>query len=304
MMRYDNEYQYLDLLEKILVEGERVEDRTGVGTLSIFGHQMRFNLSEGYFPAVTTKKLAWKSVVSELLWFLEGSTDERRLAELNYGKPREELVGKQTIWTANADNQGVELGHYNDEFIKELGPVYGYQWRNFDYYSVPSGYGVDQIKSVINQIKTNPNSRRIILNAWNPLLEKYMALPPCHVLIQFKVYNNKLSCQLYQRSMDAFLGAPFNLASYSLLTHIIARECGLDVGDFIHTVGDAHIYLNHIEQVREQLSRKPYEPPSLEIDEDFDLMKSLDCGFELDSAKKFRLKNYQHHDKIVAQMAV
>jgi len=296
------ENEYHGLLEKILAEGIKTEDRTGVGTLSLFGHQMRFDLSKG-FPAVTTKKLAWRSVVSELLWFLEGSTDERRLAELLYGKQREELVGKQTIWSANADKQGVELGHYNDEYIKELGPVYGYNWRNFDYYE-NSISGVDQDKLVIKQIKNEPESRRIILTAWNPLLIGQMALPPCHAFTQFRVYNNKLSCMMTMRANDAVLGLPFNIASYALLTHILARECNLGVGDLVLSIGDAHIYLNHIEQVKEQLTRKPFPLPTLQIDDDFDLMYHLDCGFKLNSAKKFNLVDYKHHNTIKAPMAV
>ena len=233
-------YDYERLLRIIIESGEDVDDRTGTGTRSIFGHQMRFDLREG-FPAVTTKKLAWKSVVAELLWFLEGSTDERRLAELTYGKDRKELVNKQTIWTANANAQGKALGYADGE----LGPVYGFQWRGFNEIGNEwpgSSYGTDQIKWLLNEIKTNPNSRRLILSAWNPNQINFMALPPCHVMAQFRVYKGKLSCQMYQRSADVFLGVPFNIASYALLTHIIARECGLGVGDLVHTIGDAHIY--------------------------------------------------------------
>jgi len=294
--------QYHKLLEDILEYGEDVSDRTGVGTKSIFGYQMKFNLNEG-FPAVTTKKLAWKSVVGELLWFLEGSTDERRLAELTYGKKREELVGKTTIWTANANNQGIALGHYNDEYIKDLGPVYGAQWRNFSYYQ-GSVSGEDQIVNTINEIKKNPNSRRLIVSAWNPLLLSSMALPPCHVLIHFRVYGDKLSCLLYQRSGDAFLGIPFNIASYALLTHMIARECNLGVGEFIHSIGDAHIYNNHIKQVIEQLSREEFELPRLHIDDSFNLMEKLSMGFSINDASLFTFKNYNHHDTIKAPMAV
>ncbi len=296
------ESEYHGLLEKILAEGTKTEDRTGVGTLSLFGHQMRFDLSKG-FPAVTTKKLAWRAVVSELLWFLEGSTDERRLAELLYGKEREELVGKQTIWTANADKQGVELYYYNDEYIKELGPVYGYNWRNFAHYQNAIN-GVDQVKLVIKQIKNEPESRRIILTAWNPILTAQMALPPCHYAIQFRIISSKLYCMMTQRSCDGFLGLPFNIASYALLTHILARECNLEVGDLVLSIGDAHIYLNHIEQVKEQLSRKPFPLPTLQIEDGFDLMYHLDCGFKLNSAKNFNLVDYKHHDTIKAPMAV
>jgi thymidylate synthase len=294
--------QYHKLLEDILEHGEDVNDRTGVGTRSIFGYQMRFDLSTG-FPAVTTKKLAWKPVVGELLWFLEGSTDERRLAELTYGKEREELVGKNTIWTANADKQGVDLGYYNDEYIKDLGPVYGAQWRNFsNYIGDPSGE--DQIVNAIAEIKKNPNSRRIIISAWNPCLINDMSLPPCHVMMHFRVYDKKLNCLMYQRSGDAFLGIPFNIASYALLTHIIARECNLGVGELIHAVGDAHIYNNHFEQVREQLSREEFPLPRLYIDESFNLMERLSMGFKMTDSSLFTLEDYKHHDIIRAQMAV
>jgi thymidylate synthase len=294
--------QYHKLLEDIMKYGTNVSDRTGVGTKSIFGYQMRFDLREG-FPAITTKKLAWKQIVGELLWFLEGSTDERRLAELTYGKEREELVDKTTIWTANADKQGVELGHYNDEYIKDLGPVYGAQWRNFSYYNCDP-YGEDQIINAINEIKKNPDSRRVIISAWNPILLHYMSLPPCHLLIQFRVYDGNLSCLMYQRSGDAFLGVPFNIASYALLTHMIAKECNLNVGEFVHTIGDAHIYNNHVEQVLEQLSRDEFPLPRLHIDESFNLMESLSMGFDLTDANKFVLEGYRHHDTIRALMAV
>ena len=292
--------QYHKLLEDILEHGEDVSDRTGTGTRSIFGYQMRFNLRNG-FPAVTTKRLAWKSVVGELLWFLEGSTDERRLAEITYGKPREELTNKTTIWTANAEAQGEELGYKNGR----LGPVYGFQWRNFngaEFNGAPHLRGTDQIEWLINEIKTNPDSRRLILSAWNPNQIDKMALPPCHTMAQFRVYNGKLSCQMYQRSADAFLGVPFNIASYALLTHLVARECGLEVGDYVHTIGDAHIYNDHFNQVKEQLSREEYPLPQLEIDEQFELI--LKGEFNLDDTGKFKLTNYLHHDTIKANMAV
>ena len=292
--------QYHKLLEDILENGEDINDRTGVGTRSIFGYQMRFDLSAG-FPAVTTKKLAWKAVVGELLWFLEGSTDERRLAELTFGKDRTELVGKSTIWTANADTQGKALGYLNNDFYKELGPVYGFQWRNFCGASSKHG---DQVTEIIEQIRTNPDSRRIILSAQNPLQTPDMALPPCHVLSQFRVINGELSCQMYQRSGDAGLGIPFNIASYALLTHIIARECNLDVGDYIHTIGDAHIYSNHFDQVKEQLLRDEYPLPKLKIDDDFNLMDRLTNGFRLDDVYKFKLDNYNYHPTIKMDMAV
>lgn len=294
--------QYHRLLKDILEHGEDTSDRTGTGTRSIFGHQTRYNLKEG-FPAVTTKKLAWKAVVGELLWMLEGSTDERRLAELTYGTHRTELVDRSTIWTANADTQGKALGYVNNEFTKELGPVYGAQWRRFNFYHDPT-VGEDQILGILNQLRDQPDSRRIVLSAWNPMLINRMALPPCHTLSQFRVINGKLSCQMYQRSADAFLGVPFNIASYALLTHILANECGLEVGDFIHTIGDAHIYSNHLDQVREQLGREEYALPKLIINDNFKLQDRLKNGFNLDDTSLFTLDNYQHHDTIKAVMSV
>jgi thymidylate synthase len=227
----------------------------------VFGYQMRFNLRDS-FPAVTTKRLAWKSVVGELLWFLEGSRDERRLAEITFEKDRSELEGKNTIWTANANAQGKALGYLEGQ----LGPVYGHQWRNFNghmHNSTPMHSGIDQITTIINQLKNDPDSRRIILSAWNPNQLAAMTLPPCHALAQFKVTNGKLSCQLYQRSADMFLGVPFNIASYSLLTHMLAQIAGLEVGDFVWSGGDCHIYNNHMDQVKEQRQRYPRKGPTL-----------------------------------------
>lgn len=286
--------QYHEALQYVLDNGEVCSDRTGVGTRSVFGYQMRFDLNEG-FPAVTTKKLAWKAVVGELLWFLEGSTDERRLAEITYGKHRVELVDRSTIWTANADAQGKTLGHLNNEFTKELGPVYGSQWRNFN------NSGVDQIADIVRQIRTNPDSRRIILSAWNPVQLSEMALPPCHLLAQFRVVNGKLSCQLYQRSADMFLGVPFNIASYALLTHMIAKICSLEVAYFVHTIGDAHIYSTHEDVVREQLKRTPLKLPKLKMPE----LTSLDVHAirEL-RASDFELLDYEPMDSLKAPMAV
>jgi thymidylate synthase len=292
--------QYLDALHHVLNNGEDVSDRTGTGTRSVFGYQMRFNLQDG-FPAVTTKKLAWRAVVGELLWFLEGSTDERRLAEITFEKDRSELVGKSTIWTANADAQGKDLGYYNDEFVKELGPVYGFQWRNFNgsYDTFGHSKGRDQVSWLINEIKTNPDSRRLILSAWNPNQIEEMALPPCHTMAQFRVMNGKLSCQLYQRSADLFLGVPFNIASYALLTHMIAHLCNLDVGDFVWTGGDCHIYQNHMDQVNEQVSRDPQAMPHL-------LMPAFNTLDELLATKtsEYKLINYAPMDSIKAPMAV
>ena len=285
--------QYLEALENILNNGEDVSDRTGVGTRTVFGHQMRFNLQKG-FPAVTTKKLAWKSVVSELLWFLEGSSNERRLAEILYEKPREELEDKTTIWTANANAQGKALGYTDGE----LGPVYGVQWRNFDYYN-GSTSGVDQIANIIQQINRDPDSRRIILSAWNPMLIDEMALPPCHTLAQFRVVNGKLSCQLYQRSADMFLGVPFNIASYSLLTHMLAQICGLELGDFVWTGGDCHIYQNHMEQVKQQLERTPTKGPVLDMPEFGNIAELLQT-----KTSDYKLLGYDPMPSIKAPMAV
>ena len=280
---------YLELLKEILDSGEEKSDRTGVGTIGLFGKQLRFNLQDG-FPAVTTKKLAWKGVVSELLWFLEGSDDERRLAEIRFNDSRENLTdqGKfSTIWTDNADNQGVSLGYANSETEKRLGPIYGVQWRNFN--------GEDQVLNLIKGLKEDPNGRRHIISAWNPPEIKNMSLPACHAFSQFFISNNKLSCQLYQRSCDMFLGVPFNIASYSLLTHMLARECKLEVGTFIHSLGDFHIYKEHFEQVKIQLERVPKKLPELQF-ETKDFFKY--------NVNDFKLINYQHHEKIDALMNV
>ena len=290
--------QYLDALQHIVVNGEDVSDRTGVGTRSIFGYQMYFNLEDG-FPAVTTKKLAWRSIVGELLWFLEGSTDERRLAELTFEKDRAELIDKKTIWTANADSQGVALGYTNTELIKQLGPVYGHQWRHFDAHEDGLDSKADQIIWLINEIKTNPDSRRLVLSAWNPNQIKEMALPPCHTLAQFRVMNGRLSCQLYQRSADMFLGVPFNIASYSLLTYMLAQICDLKVGRFVWTGGDCHIYNNHSEQVKEQLQRKPHDLPDLIMPEFINITELLAT-----SPSDYKLINYTPMDSIKAPMAV
>jgi len=286
--------QYLEALEYILEHGKDRGDRTGVGTRGVFGYQMRFDLRKE-FPAVTTKKLAWKSVVSELLWFLEGSTDERRLAEIHFGKPREELVGKRTIWTANADYQAKDLGYVNTDTIKDLGPVYGHQWRTWD---AALGF-VDQIAEVLENMHYDPDSRRHIVSAWNADRVNVMALPPCHTLFQFHIQDGELSCQLYQRSADMFLGVPFNIASYSLLTHMFAQLLGLKVGDFIWTGGDCHIYKNHFEQVKEQITRTPVAGPVLSLPKFADLDQIAKT-----KPNDYKLINYNPMDSIPAPMAV
>jgi len=252
------EDEYLDLLHTVMNTGEkRDQERTGTGTRSIFFCHLNFDLEAGY-PLLTTKKVNFKAIASELLWFLEGSDDERRLAEILYGKEREDLVGKNTIWTANADTQGVNLGYQNDYLVKRLGPVYGVQWRNFG--------GVDQITELVNNIKTNPQSRRHILSAWNVGEIDKMALPPCHTFSQFYVTNDKrLNCTMYQRSADLFLGVPFNIASYSLLVYMIAHVTGLTPGLYNHVFGDAHIYEDHFDAVKEQLQRTSKKFPKLKI---------------------------------------
>jgi thymidylate synthase len=286
--------QYIDALKFILENGKDRDDRTGVGTRGVFGYQMRFDLRES-FPAVTTKKLAWKSVVSELLWMLEGSSDERRLAEIHYGKNREELVGKTTIWTANADKQAKDLGYTNTDIEKDLGPVYGHQWRSWD---AQIGY-VDQIAEVLENMYYNPNSRRHIVSAWNADKVNVMALPPCHTLFQFHIQDGELSCQLYQRSADMFLGVPFNIASYSLLTHMMAQLLNLKVGDFVWTGGDCHIYQNHFEQVKLQITREPASGPTLEMPKFKDLEELVKTKPE-----QYKLINYFPMDSITAPMAV
>ncbi len=261
--------QYLDLLDFILCQGSEKEDRTGVGTLSTFGYQMRFNLQEG-FPLITTKKLHFKSIAYELLWFLRGDTNIKYLN-----------ANGVKIWDEWADENG------------NLGPVYGKQWRSFE----AKGLYVDQIAEVIEQIKVNPNSRRHVVSAWNPAEVDEMALPPCHTLFQFYVNDGKLSCQMYQRSADVFLGVPFNIASYALLTHMVAHVTGLEVGDFVHTFGDVHIYKNHIEQVKLQLSREPKALPKLMLGPGINNIDDFLFG-------DIVLLDYDPHPHIKAEVAV
>jgi thymidylate synthase len=262
--------QYLDLLELVLKKGVEKRDRTGTGTLSVFGHQARYDLADG-FPLLTTKKLFVKAIVYELLWFLRGDTNVRWLQEKGV-----------TIWDEWADEQG------------ELGPVYGQQWRSWP---AADGGTIDQIANVVRDVRTNPDSRRLIVTAWNPADVPKMALPPCHCLFQFYVANGKLSCQLYQRSADIFLGVPFNIASYALLTMMLAQVTGLRPGEFVHTLGDAHLYLNHLDQAREQLTRKPYALPTMRLNP---AVKNIfDFKYE-----DFKRENYQAHPTIKAEIAV
>jgi len=262
--------QYNDLLRHVMQHGTEKEDRTGTGTVSVFGYQMRFNLQDG-FPLVTTKKVHTKSIIHELLWFLKGETNIKYLNDNGV-----------SIWDEWADENG------------NLGPVYGYQWRSW-----PSANGehIDQITQLIDQIKKNPDSRRLLVNAWNVSEISKMKLPPCHILFQFYVADGKLSCQLYQRSADLFLGVPFNIASYALLTHMVAQVCDLEVGEFIHTLGDAHIYSNHFEQVNLQLTREPLPLPTLKLNPE--VKNIFDFTFE-----DIAIENYQSHPAIKAAVAV
>jgi thymidylate synthase len=300
--------QYLNALQQVLEQGTVKSDRTGVGTISLFGMQQRYDLSKS-FPAVTTKKLAWRACVGELLWMIEGSGDERRLAEITHGS----ADGNVTIWTPNA------LAPYwqpNAKYEGDLGRVYGVQWRQWrtpvehrrehyrdDFGNVYNRGGklhvkeVDQLMNLIDGIKRDPHGRRHIISAWNPGELDQMALPPCHTFAQFYVADGRLSCQMYQRSCDMFLGVPFNIASYSLLTHMIAQVCQLQVGEFVHVLGDAHIYLNHIDQVKEQLKREPLPAPQLWLNPDVtDITKF--------TMSDIRLDGYTSHPPIKAEMAV
>lgn len=262
--------QYLDLMRHVRDHGVTKEDRTGTGTVSVFGYQMRYNLEEG-FPLVTTKKCHLRSIIHELLWFLKGETNIQYLKDNGV-----------SIWDEWADENG-DLGH-----------VYGYQWRSWP---TASGEGIDQITQVIEQIKNNPDSRRLIVSAWNVADVDKMALPPCHAFFQFYVANGKLSCQLYQRSADIFLGVPFNIASYALLTMMVAQVCGLEAGEFVHTLGDAHLYSNHMNQVEEQLSREPFPLPKMKVNKD--VKDIFAFAFE-----DFELQGYQAHPHIKAPVAV
>ena len=298
---------YLNALNEVLTNGTTKQDRTGTGTISQFGMQQRYNLAES-FPAVTTKKLAWKAVVSELLWFIEGSGDEGRLREILYGSREvytDHGIRKPTIWTANAT---APYWKPKAKFEGDLGRVYGVQWRHWqttektwvieNKTGIHKTVEVDQLMNLIEGIKSDPHGRRHILSAWNPGELEAMALPPCHCFAQFYVSSdNKLSCQMYQRSCDMFLGVPFNIASYSLLTAMIAQVCGLGLGEFVHVLGDAHIYSNHVEQVKEQLAREPLPAPTLWLNPEIkDITKFTMADIRLDG--------YQSHNSIKADMAV
>lgn len=314
------EYEYLNMCRHVLQNGNQKSDRTGTGTLSVFGYQMRFDLQKG-FPLLTTKRIPFRLIASELLWFIKGDTNIRYLLQYN-----------NNIWNEWAFKTWVESDEYNgpdmkdfglrseqdeafrqlyqaemdkfkdkivsdDEFAKkygDLGPVYGKQWRAWE---TTQGEAIDQLKDLIDQIKTNPDSRRLILSSWSPEFTPQMALPPCHTLFQFYVHDGKLSCQLYQRSGDIFLGIPFNIASYALLTHLIAHECGLKVGEFVHTIGDAHIYNNHIEQIKMQLAREPKAFPMIHIN------KNKQSLFDIEM-EDLTIEGYDPHPAIKAPVAV
>lgn len=286
-----DEMQYLNLIRDIIDRGDRRDDRTGVGTLSIFGAQMRFNLRDNIFPLLTTKRVFWRGVAEELLWFIRGCTDARVLQEKGI-----------KIWDGNSTREFLDKSGFTDREEGDLGPVYGFQWRHFgaqyktsheDY----SGQGIDQLNEVINRIKTNPMDRRIIMSAWNPVDIPIMALPPCHCLVQFYVSNGHLSCQMYQRSADMGLGVPFNIASYALLTYMIAHVTNLKPGDFVHTLGDAHVYSNHVEPLKEQLERTPRPFPTFKFKRQVDRIE--DFTFE-----DFVIDDYNPYPKINMEMAV
>ena len=290
--------QYIDLLKDILENGEERGDRTGIGTVSVFGRQLRFDLSKG-FPAVTTKKLAWNACKSELIWFIEGSSDERRLAEILYGTRD---ASKNTIWTGNAQ---APYWKSHAKFEGDLGRVYGCQWRTWNTHklkwtssSESEPLYIDQLANLIDGLKKDPNGRRHIISAWNVGELEQMALPPCHVMSQFYVSTSgKLSCHMYQRSADVGLGIPFNISSYALLTHLIAKVCNLEVGDLIISLGDCHIYLNHVEQLQKQLTRSPLPLPTLQLNPDIKDIEKF-------AMNDIELINYQHHPTIVMDMAV
>ncbi|XP_026481154.1 thymidylate synthase [Ctenocephalides felis] len=285
------EYQYLDHIKLIIEKGNKKSDRTGVGTMSIFGAQMRYSLRDNTFPLLTTKNVFWRAVVEELLWFIRGSTNSNELKDK-----------KIHIWDGNSSREYLDSLGFTHREVGDLGPVYGFQWRHFgaEYKTFKDDYtgqGVDQLQNILNLIRTNPDDRRIIMCAWNPKDLPIMALPPCHCLAQFYVFDGELSCQLYQRSADMGLGVPFNIASYALLTYMIAHVTGLKPGDFVHTLGDSHVYLNHIEPLKVQLERTPRAFPKLYIERKVESLED----FKLED---FKIVGYDPHPKIAMQMAV
>lgn len=289
--RRHEEYQYLDHIKLIIEKGNKKSDRTGVGTLSIFGAQMRYSLRDNTFPLLTTKNVFWRAVVEELLWFIRGSTNSNELKDK-----------KIHIWDGNSSREYLDSMGFTHREVGDLGPVYGFQWRHFgaEYKTFKDDYtgqGVDQLQNILNLIRTNPDDRRIIMCAWNPKDLPIMALPPCHCLAQFYVFDGELSCQLYQRSADMGLGVPFNIASYALLTYMIAHVTGLKPGDFVHTLGDSHVYLNHIEPLKVQLERTPRAFPKLYIERKVESLED----FKLED---FKIVGYDPHPKIAMQMAV
>jgi len=289
--RRHEEYQYLEIIEDILEHGNQKSDRTGTGTKSVFGRQMRFSLRDGTFPLLTTKKTFYRGIAEELFWFIRGSTNAIELKEK-----------KVMIWEGNSSREFLDSVGLSHREVGDLGPVYGFQWRHFgaeysDMHADYSGQGVDQLAEVIHKIKNKPDDRRIIMCAWNPKDIPRMALPPCHCLVQFYVANGELSCQLYQRSADMGLGVPFNIASYALLTHMIAHVTGLKPGEFVHTLGDTHVYLNHVEPLKEQLKREPKPFPKL-------LIKRKVENIEDFTIDDFEVQGYDPHPKITMEMAV
>jgi len=289
--RRHEEYQYLEIIEDILEHGNQKSDRTGTGTKSVFGRQMRFSLRDGTFPLLTTKKTFYRGIAEELFWFIRGSTNAIELKEK-----------KVMIWEGNSSREFLDSVGLSHREVGDLGPVYGFQWRHFgaeysDMHADYSGQGVDQLAEVIHKIKNKPDDRRIIMCAWNPKDIPRMALPPCHCLVQFYVANGELSCQLYQRSADMGLGVPFNIASYALLTHMIAHVTGLKPGEFVHTLGDTHVYLNHVEPLKEQLTRDPKPFPKLVIKREVENIED----FTIDD---FEVQGYDPHPKITMEMAV
>ena len=286
-----HEHAYLDLVRNVINNGNKRNDRTGTGTLSLFGQTMRFSLTNNTIPLLTTKRVFWKGIAEELLWFIKGSTDAKILKEKNIH-----------IWNGNGSREFLDQHGFTSREEGDLGPVYGFQWRHYgaryvDCNADYEGQGIDQLHQCIELIKNNPESRRIIMTAWNPIDIPNMVLPPCHMFCQFYVSDGKLSCSLYQRSADIGLGVPFNIASYSLLTHLIAHVCGLEAGEFVHMIGDAHVYLNHVDALNEQLSRTPMQFPTLKINTD---KKDID-DFVF---KDFEIIGYDPHSSIKMQMAV